>query len=464
MRSKKMKKGIIITVILLLLVVGGYATGIGYYAEKFQPNTKFGSVDISNLTLKEAQDKISADLSKEKITVTENGKELGTFTLADLNGKVMTEEVLTAAYQSQDPAQWIMGFFNSVEYDNLLMNHVEIADADLSNALVSIGLNNDERTAATNATIEYSDALGYHVIDAKPGNQLDFDVVKKMIVEGLQSGQDTVEINTAYKQPEITAQDEKITSVMTQIDTFTNTKITLEISGDEVVIPKELILKWIYFDASNQIVVDQELVKEYVGTLNDKYATYNKPREFASTLQGTVTVQPGTLGWSIDRESEAEQIAADLAAGQEVKRMPAIVGSGYNTEGNDIGNTYVEVDVASQMMFYYKDGVQVLSTPVVTGRSGTADTVPGAYSIWNKEENATLKGFNVHTQLDYEQPVAYWMPFDDTGQGIHDANWQSNFGGDAYLSSGSMGCINTPPDVMAQLYSIVEVGTPVIIF
>ena len=56
------------------------------------------------------------------------------------------------------------------------------------------------------------------------------------------------------------------------------------------------------------------------------------------------------------------------------------------------------------------------------------------------------------------------MPFDDTGQGIHDASWQASFGGDAYLTAGSLGCINTPPDVMAQVFNTVEVGTPVIIF
>lgn len=459
-----MKKALIVGLSTFLVLGIGYSAGIGYYSEKFQANTKFGTVDISNLTLEEAQKKIAEDLSNEQMTLTENGQVIGTFTLADLNAQLQTDEVLTAAYQSQDPTQWITGFFSSVEYDNLLMNHVQISDADLTQVLDTIGLNNQGRTPAKNATIQYSDARGYYVEEEVQGTQVDLDKVKAMIVEGLQSGEETVEVNSAYLTPEVTSDDESITTLMEQIEQYASTKITLEIAGDEVTIPKEEILKWIYFDSNNQIVVDESLAQEYVKTLNEQYATYNKSRQFASTLQGTVTVQAGTLGWSIDSEEEAKQIAQDLAQGQDVKRTPYIVGTGYNTEGDDIGTTYVEVDIANQMMYVYINGEQVIQTAVVTGRSGSSETIPGAYSIWNKEENATLSGYNVNTGRDYEQPVSYWMPFDDTGQGIHDASWQSSFGGDAYLTSGSLGCINTPPEVMAQLFQIVEVGTPVIIF
>jgi lipoprotein-anchoring transpeptidase ErfK/SrfK len=48
--------------------------------------------------------------------------------------------------------------------------------------------------------------------------------------------------------------------------------------------------------------------------------------------------------------------------------------------------------------------------------------------------------------------------------GIHDADWRSSFGGEIYKTNGSHGCINTPPKMMAELYEMVEIGTPVISF
>lgn len=460
----KLKKTIIIGLITFILLGVGYSAGIGYYAEKFQANTTFGNVDISNLTLAEAQAKIEADIQDETITVTENGQELDTFTMADLNAKVNTQAILEASYQSQDPTQWITGFFNSVEYDNVLMNHIIIDDYSMEEALASIGLNNESRTPSTDAYIEYREGTGYFVEEEQVGTELDLDQVKALILEGVQQGTGTVEINTAYLAPEVTTEDDKIVAVMDQIETMSNTKITLTIAGEAVTIPREKILDWMYFDGNNQIVFDQNLIHDYLGELNEAHATFDNYREFNSTLQGAVEVAPGTLGWSIDRETETQSIVEDLYAGVDVTREPTIVGTGYNTDGtDDIGNSYVEVDMTNQIMYVYVDGKQVISTPIVTGQIGT-DTVAGAYSVWNKEEDTALKGFNPWTNADYEQPVSYWIPFDDTGQGIHDANWQSTFGGDAYLTNGSLGCINTPPDVMPQVFEHVTLGMPVIVF
>ena len=457
-----MKKIIISVLAILLVITVGYSAGIGYYAEKFQANTTFGNVDISNLSLSEAQAKIEQDISGKTFRITENGQEVGSIQLGELNPELATEEVLTQTYNSQNPNEWISGYFTTDEYDNALMNNVTLDPQILNQSLADMGLNNESRTAAKDATIEYSEAEGYFVTEAEQGNQLDVQKVQELIVNGIQNGEETIEVNSAYLQPEVTDEDEKIDTVMAQIEEAKKVEINLEIASDLVTIPQEEIEEWIYFDAENNIVYDEELIYEYVGTLNDAYATFNKPRQFQSTAEGVVTVEPGTLGWSIDRETEVQSIVADLQAGGTVTRQPAIVGTGYNaTDGNDIGNSYIEISVDLQTMWVYLDGALAFETQIVTGQIGT-DTIPGAYAIWDKEENAELKGYNPRTQAEYVQPVSYWMPFDDTGQGIHDANWQSSFGGNTYQVSGSLGCINTPPDAMAQVFALAFEGMPVI--
>ena len=459
-----MKKGLIIGSVTAVLALGvGYSAGVGYYAEKFQPNTKFGSLDISNLTLAEAESKIGNDLNKKEVTLLENGKEVGKFTLEQAGVEVNAQEVLKKAYDSQDPMQWVAGFFNSTEYNNVLLNNVAFNDASLTKTLDSFGLNNTNRTAAVDAKIDYANDKGYYVVPEQAGNQLDLAKMKDLIISQIQSGNTNIELNTAYAEPKVKSDDPKITQVMDQINKVADAKVTLTIAGKEETITREQIMSWMGFDDSNNVTLDPAKVQEYVKTLNEKYATFNKTRKFQSTLQGTVDVQPGTLGWSIDSEAEAAQLIADITKGGTTKRDPNVVGVGYGSNGDDIGNSYVEVDVANQMMYIYKNGQQVLSTPIVTGHPGT-NTIVGAYSAWNKEENATLKGYNPRTNKEYAQPVAYWIPFDTTGQGIHDASWQSSFGGDAYLNSGSLGCINTPPGMMGEVFANVELGMPVIVF
>ncbi|XJS10785.1 L,D-transpeptidase family protein [Aerococcaceae bacterium WGS1372] len=458
-----MKKLIISVITALVVIVIAYSAGIGYYAEKFQANTNFGNVDISNLTLSEAQAKIEQDIHDKTFTITENGQELGTIQLGELNPELQTEEVLEQTYNSQNPNEWITGYFQTEEHTNALMDNMKLDMNLLNRKLSEIGLSNETRTPATNASIEYSEAQGYYVTEAKSGDQLDLDEVQDLIINGIQNGESTIEVNSAYLEPEVTDSDEEISQVMEEIEKAKATEINLEFAGNSVTIPQEKIEEWIYFDSSNNIVYDEELIYEYLGTLNEKYSTYANPRQFQSTAEGVVTVEPGTLGWSIDRESETQNILADLQAGESVTREPSIVGTGYNTtDGNDIGDSYIEVSVDLQTMWVYVDGELVIETPIVTGQIGT-DTVPGAYAIWDKEENATLRGYNPRTEKDYQQPVSYWMPFDDTGQGIHDANWQSNFGGNTYQVSGSLGCINTPPGVMANVFDAAYEGMPVII-
>ncbi|MBG9981627.1 L,D-transpeptidase/peptidoglycan binding protein [Aerococcaceae bacterium DSM 111020] len=458
-----MKKGIIAFIAIVLLLVVGYGAGIGYFSERFQPNTVFAGVDISNQTLEEANKNITESLADKSISITENGNEVGTIQIAQLEPEFHVEEVLTNAYQSQNPNQWLLSFFNSDQFDVNLNEYIDISENALNQALLDIGLGNGDREPSSNASIEYTEVDGYHVKEAEQGNQLDHEKVNTLIMDNIAKGEDKTEINQAYLEPEITSDDETIQAMMEEINNAADMTLTLTISGEEETIQREQIMQWMGFDEQNQLTFDYDAIYDYLGTLNDKYATFEKPREFESTLRGTVTVEPGTLGWSIDREAETEHIIADLQKGDDVKREPTIVGTGYNAEGSDIGNTYVEVDIDNQTMFYYEDGEMLFETLVVTGQVGT-DTVPGAYSIWDKQSPSSLRGYNPRTERDYVQPVEYWLPFDDTGQGIHDANWQANFGGDTYQVSGSLGCINTPPDAMGELFEMVELGTPVIVF
>ena len=73
------------------------------------------------------------------------------------------------------------------------------------------------------------------------------------------------------------------------------------------------------------------------------------------------------------------------------------------------------------------------------------------------QRDAVLRG------ADYATPVSYWMPFNG-GEGIHDANWRSSFGGQIYKTNGSHGCLNMPPSVAAQIYSVVSTGYPVLVY
>lgn len=125
--------------------------------------------------------------------------------------------------------------------------------------------------------------------------------------------------------------------------------------------------------------------------------------------------------------------------------------------GVDVGDTYIDVNIAEQHMWLYVDGELITDCDVVTGNYGTNDTPKGVHTIWQRQSPATLVG------ADYRTPVDYWLAFTYSGCGIHDATWRSSFGGSIYMGNGSHGCVNTPYDDVRIIYNNVSLGTYVVV-
>ena len=134
------------------------------------------------------------------------------------------------------------------------------------------------------------------------------------------------------------------------------------------------------------------------------------------------------------RRPEAAWLDETLKSGESATRQPQWLESAMaRGEENDIGDTYVEIDITNQRMWFYKDGQCLVDTPVVTG-DATKDgyeTPLGLYCLFDKEAKAILRGADNLTGKSYNTPVDYWMPFNG-GVGIHDAKWRASFGGTLY--------------------------------
>ena len=149
-----------------------------------------------------------------------------------------------------------------------------------------------------------------------------------------------------------------------------------------------------------------------------------------------------------------------------MERNPEYNQTAASHSAQDWGNTYIEVDIAAQHMWYIVDGSVAMESDVVTGLPADGrDTPTGVYSILYTERDSTLKGETdpATGKPSYETPVAFWMPFTWQGHGFHDATWQPSFGGSRYLTNGSHGCVNMPYSKAEQLFGMISAGTPVIV-
>jgi lipoprotein-anchoring transpeptidase ErfK/SrfK len=132
-----------------------------------------------------------------------------------------------------------------------------------------------------------------------------------------------------------------------------------------------------------------------------------------------------------------------------------------HTPALSIGSTYVEVDLSNQKAYYYDNGTITWSSDIVSGNVSENNQTPvGVFAI---NKYMTKDTVLIGEGNSYQTPVSYWMPFVGNSVGLHDATWRSYFGGTIYKTNGSHGCVNLPPEKAKALYSLVSVGTPVIV-
>ena len=454
------KKPIIIGAATILLVAAGYFGAGSYYEDKFLPNTMLDGIDISNDTIAQAKAETTAAIAQAQVEIVENGETILAFTPDDLGISIDNSEKLEAMKAEQNGWDWPFLLFQDKQEETDLSG-VSVDETAFGNIVAEMQLENESRMAPVNATV-VKGTEGYEIAPETAGDKVDLELLKASVLEAIIAGETEIDLAQAYQQPTLTADDPILMETLQKLDELTNTVIQYTISGQTETVPQTAIVEWLVVDENGEVSVNREGVAAYMQGLSDTYSTYSRTRDFLATDGETVQVPPGTYGWTLAVATETDKLVNYILAGEDVTVTPNFNGTGYHADGTDIGATYVEVDLSSQHMWYYKDGVIVLETDIVSGHPMTP-TPTGVFYIWNKEEDAVLEGYNPRTEKDYESPVEYWMPVDWTGIGIHDSSWQPAYGGEYWLTAGSNGCVNTPPGVMAELYGMIGIGVPVVI-
>ena len=454
------KKPIIIGATAVVLIAAGYFGAGSYYENKFLPNTMLDGIDISNDTVAQAKEETTAAIAQAQIQIVENGETIHAFTPADLGVSIDNTEKLETMKAEQSGWNWPILLFQEKQEETDLSG-VSVDETALGNILTAMPLENDSRTAPVNATV-VKGTNGYEISPETAGNRVDLELLKATMLEAVIAGETKIDLAVAYQQPTLTAGDPILAETLQKLDDLTDTVIQYTISGQTETVPQTAIIEWLGIDENGEVSVNREGVAAYLQGLSDKYSTYSRTRDFLATDGETVQVPSGTYGWTLAVAAETDNLISYVLAGEDLTVTPNYNGTGYHADGADIGTTYVEVDLSSQHMWYYKEGVVALETDIVSGHP-MSPTPTGVFYIWNKEEDAVLKGYNPRSEKDYESPVEYWMPVDWTGIGIHDSSWQPAYGGEYWLTVGSNGCVNTPPGVMAELFGMIGIGVPVVI-
>lgn len=435
-----------------------------FFISHFYVNTTFNGKDFSGKTVADVEEYLKQQVDGYKLTIQEMDNATDVISGSDIQLVYKESSDVEDALKAQNPLLWISALF--ARSSNDVTVGVEFDENALNEKIQSLQAVVREQTEPVSSYPKF-DGNSFIVEPEVYGSAVDMDrltsTVKEYITEFKTSL--NMEEEQCYKMPKYTADSPEVQAACDTMNEYCKASITYPMT-ENVVVDKALISTWLTCDENMQVTINEDAVREWMRQFGATYDTVGSTRSITTPGGKTVDVSGGTYGWSVDEDTETENLINSIKNGEVVTREPAYSQTAASHSAQDWGTTYLEVDLSAQHMWYIVDGAIALETDVVTGLPTPERQTPtGVYYILYTERNATLKG-----ETDpktgkpiYETPVSYWMPFTWQGHGFHDANWQPAFGGNLYQTLGSHGCVNMPVDQAGNLFNMLSAGTPVVI-
>ena len=479
-KPSPIKMFILFIFILLLLMFLGYYLLAVYYRSGFSVNTWINGIYCTGKTVEEVNAELMTKVEAPVIMISTNSGWDSAYDnsidLGELGYECDYLSALNDYMENQNPFLWVdnITFHRNHEIEPVIIYD----ESAFKEAFERTCVQYYSQRVDGIYSIYINEKNGWDCYDGLT-NRIDMDKAFELVKNAITKGQYEInidELDCFYDIP-FTEEQEDTRRIWEKINAFLRCDIVYDMGDAHILLDPALLSYFIEYeyredlqmdypvlDEQGKFILNEEEIRKYVINLADEYDTYGKEREFQSTRGDLITVPAGgTYGTTLNQEAEVaflleNLLSEELHSGEAKLHIPSYERQGVVRGKDDIGGTYIEVDMTEQHMYYYVDWELVLDTDIVTGNIGRRMGTPeGVNFVYNKQRNRTLRG------PGYATPVKYWMPVKGN-IGIHDANWRSQFGGEVYKTNGSHGCVNTPIDIMSELYDMVELGTPVIMF
>ena len=457
---------VVMLCVILGLIIAAYVGLSIFFMNHFTFNSTVNGIPVALKTVEEVNDNLAQEITRYSLDIKAREGQQATIIGSQIELTYVDDGGIQDALTQQIPWFWPLAFFSD-SMSNIQQVSVNFDQRKLETTLATFSFMDEEQMRPpVDATLGFEGNL-YVITGYDEGTTLDTQKTTRAVAEAISSGMSELKLEDleVYLKPAIPADDPALVEVCDRFNQYVPFKITY-ILGDSIeVLDGYTTINWVNTEGEGPYTLDPNAVVAWVADLASRYDTLASPRSIISGYGEQKNVQGGTFGWVLDQDSEywAIMYAAEQHLGE--AREPYWVSWGESFGENDWGSTYLEVDITHQHMWYYVDGVCVLETDVVTGNPNKKDcaTPEGVWYVFLKTTNFVTRGPPLpEGGYEWEVPVTYWMPFTPSGCGFHDASWQPSFGHDYYLWRGSHGCINMPPSLAAELYSMLEPGTPVI--
>lgn len=501
-------KGLIITLAVSIAAFIAVYIGLGfYYMNGFPCFTWINGVYCTGKSVDEVNEELCQKYQYDGITITDiSGAELF-ISAKDANVSIDFTNMLNSYLSDENPFAWGYYFFKSLVVN---LSPDVYVDKEAVRDIISkweIFLDDDE----LNISIEKTKDSGYILKDNLSKVPVQ-EAISQAVIESMTALETEVElysIDGCYTDISLNEDQKKIVDLYEKVDALQTCMITYKMADDEISLDKGKASSFILTEEDLESAKEEKVSKKFpgsglfiVGAEEEKF-----PDDDIIVVEGFLMDSNGNLilseskmydflyellashstEWDLARYRNGDENAEiiinnnnkgnglvyDIDSEFNYLKEAYLSGTEMNETVRDLqlsdsavvfnakeslGDTYIEVNMGKQELFYYVEGKLSMNMPIVTGNVNRGRGTPtGIFPVYNKRYHTNLIG------VDYVSYVNYWLGV-HKGVGIHDATWRSKFGEEIYKRDGSHGCINCPLDTVSELWEVVEVGTPVVLY
>lgn len=445
-----------------------------YQSTHFWTNTTIDNINISHLNYQEAVKKIENQRVTPSYTINDpqNKKVLAS---KKFNNIPVTDYETQLKYRLTEQRNRLWWSINhstkqfkalTLYKKSALLSAIKTDQPSLQKHLEAI---NASRTMPQNGKVMIQDGK-VSLLSAHSGNQISVNQTVEKVSDKL--------LNTPNKHVEITAPLLSETwsgkTTAKKIRLLLKNQFTFRAKGHQITGQVSDLIEngTISKDGPS---IDLKPAYKFIKRFNHKYTLSGAQNLTFTTVQGkqvSFSNAEGTLGWSLNTDSEAQHLIQSLLAGKN-----NVSAKNFNQANQTLNqknwhkkianSDHIEIDLTHERLYLVQNQTVAQKIRINTGSPKINIATPtGAYFIKFKIAPITMRGYEKNGE-PYKSYVPQADNLTDDGIFIHSAPWvqASVFGNPSQrYNHGSNGCINIPPKDMVKLYQKTTVDEPVIIY
>lgn len=449
---------------LFVIIIAVYIYGVVAFAGRFLPGVSVNGHSIALQSPYDVTSTMMSETGRHHVGFRFEDGSLRFLTFSELG--VTNADDMSLLHESTGNS-WLWPFWWLNQKDYRVQDEFIFSRDKIRACLLHVSWVSGQGSLREDLLRVIPDGDGYRLVNIGGDRYLDVDKLTDATVEALSNGSLDVSVDGCYQSMEDVPVLPAVRAKTKDIKSIQNMHLTIQLDEThQEVIPAEVLRTSVYLD-NGDVMIRPSVLLSYLYAVGDVYDTVGKDREFVTSSGETLTIHASDRdtyrGYELDVEQLLMSVMAKVSEGVDASVPAAWKSVGHQLGGqSDFGDTYIEVSLTAQHLWYYEDGHLRLETDVVTGlpRDGR-ETPEGLF---------TVRGLYRNYMMYYEDGNAsaeYFMHVTPDGVGIHDT-YRDMYGGTVYTYAGSHGCINVPYDIAKQLFGYLEALSyseiPVIIY